>query len=85
MMRQIGFNVKMTNRMRIGLTGGYFGGRGSNNMEKYALGAADFPHSTAQELDDFIPPTGEDVEAKPRFPSTWDDWLRRCRSRAVAQ
>ena len=81
-LRDVGWNVPMRTRMALGFAGGYWGGRSVAQAEGYAMTAGDFPAATTQELDEFMVPSGDTPEAKPRPPATWDDWLRRVR-RAV--
>ena len=78
-LREVGWNVPMRTRTALGFAGGYWGGRTAAQAEGYALTAGDFPAATTQELDEFMVPSGDTPEARPRPPATWDDWLRRVR------
>ena len=78
-MREVGWNQLMKNRLALGLAGAYWGGRSVGAVEPHCLSVADFPAVSAHELDDYVVPTSETMEGKPKFPPTWDDWLRRAR------
>ena len=78
-LRAVGWSLPMRNRLAHGLAGGYWGGRNVGVCEKWSLTAADFPGATTQELDDHLVPQDDTLEARPRNPATWDDWLRRAR------
>eukprot|EP00971_Amphidinium_carterae_P351827 6492298-Amphidinium_carterae.1 len=83
-MRQVGWPVPMKNRVALGFAGCLWGGRSHIVLDSYALGAADFPQTTAQEMDDFLTPTGDSLEARPRHPTTWETWMRCARREALA-
>jgi hypothetical protein len=76
---EAGWNVPMRTRVALGFAGSFWGGRTAQVAEKYALSAADFPAATTQELDEFVVPSDDTPEVRPRPPATWDDWLRRTR------
>jgi hypothetical protein len=78
-LREVGWNVPMRTRTALGFAGGYWGGRTAAHAESYALTVADFPAATTQELDEFMVPSSDTPETRPRPPATWDDWLRRVR------
>ena len=78
-LREVGWDQPMKNRLAIGLSGGYWGGRGAGSIEAHSLSAADFESYTAAQLDDFRLPQEGNVEPKPRYPPTWDNWLKQAR------
>jgi len=72
----------MRNRLALGIAGGDWGGRSLAGADKHSLTAGDFPHHTAQELDDYVVATDDTPEPRPRLPATWGDWLRRTKREA---
>ena len=82
-LRHAGWGQCMTNRLAIGVAGGYWGGRTEDAADKFALLPSDFIPTTSQELDEFIVPTDENAGDRPRQPVLWDDWLRRAHKLAA--
>jgi len=78
-LRDMGWSQLMRNRLASGLASAAWGGRSVQTLEPHALGAADFTSTTAQEMDEFVVPTNDTAEARPRPAATWDEWLRRAR------
>ena len=57
LMSQIGFPNVMTNRLAYGLAAGAWGGRDVDHAPDHALLAADFPWTSQEAFDAWVPPT----------------------------
>eukprot|EP00971_Amphidinium_carterae_P156250 3097823-Amphidinium_carterae.2 len=82
-LRQVGWCTTMRNRVAIGIASVSWGGRSHTLIEPHCLGASDFPSYTMQELDEYLVPTGDAVEQRPKQPPTWESWLRCARRQAT--
>ena len=78
-MRALQFPVNVTNRIAYGLAALSIGGREVKSLPEYSLSVADFPLTSEEDFDNFVPPPDSRLEKRPRHPvmSTWEElWSR---------
>ena len=72
---RMGFPVEMKNRIALAFAALALGGRDTNHMPDYCLGVADFPKTTQEQFDAWIPPTDRNLrEKRPKGPITMAVW-----------
>ncbi|CAE7796727.1 unnamed protein product, partial [Symbiodinium necroappetens] len=75
-MRALQFPVNVTNRVAYGLASLSIGGREVKSLPGYALSVADFPLTSEEDFDNFVPPPDSRLEKRPRHPTTLTAWFR---------
>ncbi|CAE7308056.1 unnamed protein product, partial [Symbiodinium necroappetens] len=75
-MRALQFPVNVTNRVAYGLASLSIGGREVKSLPEYALSVADFPLTSEEDFDNFVPPPDSRLEKRPRHPTTLTAWFR---------
>ena len=75
-MRALQFPVNVTNRIAYGLAALSIGGREVKSLPEYSLSVADFPLTSEEDFDNFVPPPDSRLEKRPRHPTTLTAWFR---------
>ena len=75
-MRALQFPVNVTNRIAYGLASLSIGGREVKSLPEYSLSVADFPLTSEEDFDNFVPPPDSRLEKRPRHPTTLTAWFR---------
>ena len=71
-----GWPTLLTNRIAFGLAKFALGGKLKDDMPTHHLSVADFVKADPEEIEAFVVPTENKLEARPRAPATIDRWRR---------
>ena len=74
------FPTVMSCRLAYGIAMGSWGGRSNKSMASWSLSTADFPTSTEEAFDLFVPSADFKVEGRPRAPHGVLTWARQARN-----
>ena len=82
--RHLKWPTPISNRMAFAISAFSWGGRGVAHVPLHALSAADFPTVRAEAFDEHVVPADTKLEARPRAPTVYLQWVRQAENMAHA-
>ena len=76
LLRSVKFPVNITNAIAYGFAAFQHGGRCHESLPEHALSSANYPHTSEQDMDNFVPPKDYKLESRPRHATTLSLWFR---------